>query len=202
MSDADPAAFPIRFFAAVVPPAQRHRIDRERHRRERGHGPVGERSPLLHQRSLRCGADGGGVGGVGRAEKSLGGDVQRDRLANRRTEQRRQGCGTGGFMAAVDIAPVAVEQMADIVEQGGSDQRQGRVPGDGEPSALGRVADLRHRLAVMGVAAGVVQRGDIGKAGKPDHWSSGRVAGAALPSRIAATVAVSARISVVRRRSL
>ncbi len=155
-----------------------------------------ERAALKRERIPRRVAEAVDIGGFDRAQIALGRDMQRDRRLHRAPEQRASARAPRiSWRSSVSVASSA-EQMSDIVEQRGGDQRRRRGGRLREQRALHGVFGLRHALAISVAAARRVERDDV-----VEVVSRVSIAAAASPSRMSRTTAVSARISALRRRS-
>ena len=108
------------------------------------------------------------ISGPRGAEVTLGIDVQANRLEHVVGEQRAQERQREVLVDVVDAAlgrrfALVVEQVTEVVQQRGGDQRGVRACGFGQRRTLQRMLELRHRLArVHAPALGVEQRADVG----------------------------------------
>ncbi len=88
---------------------------------------------------------------------------------------------------------MAGEEVPDVVEQRGRDQRRAGTGGRSQVRALQCMVDLADVLAVSLAAPCRVERDDLAEGTEPGQASP--------PSRMVATTAFNARIIVLRRRS-
>ena len=120
-----------RYLGCVVPMPQPHGVAVGGVALELGSFQIGHDTALKREAQARGGREAVEIGRDDRAEISLGGDVQADRLGDFGAEVLREP-GTAGFlMAAVDAAigeilVLAVEQMPHVVQERSHDKPVGR----------------------------------------------------------------------------
>jgi hypothetical protein len=98
------------------------------------------------------------VGGIGGAEVALGGDVESDGLGDGWRKVGGEKAVGEFFVAGVDamvgyVFALLMEEMADVVEECGGDERVGALSLDGEVSGLEAVLEDGDRFAEVGCAA-------------------------------------------------
>lgn len=127
----------------------------------------GHDTPLEGEADLGRDAQTAEVVGFDGAEVAFGGDMEADGLDDLGREALFEPA-SGEFLVLIVDAVVggivgkSVEQMADIVEQGGDDECGGSLLLFGEPGGLECVFLLRDRLpAVLGLAAFAEEREDL-----------------------------------------
>src|SRR5205809_4259434 len=153
----------------IIPAPHSYGVGGERLRHE-GIGLASREGAALQlQAALRILGQGFVVRGLQRAQRALRVDVQPDRLDHGGREERAKERDRVVLVLVVDAArarrvALQVQQVAEIVQQRGGDERVGRAFGFGAPRGLKGVLELRHALAaVLDVAVAAKKRLDVGQ---------------------------------------
>ena len=159
----------VRLLREVVPLAQQHRVAGARLVEEAGRLLGGERRPLQREAALRIVGQARVVARIGRAQVALGVDVQLDRHQHRIRQQAAQERQREVLVGVVDAAQgrrvaLLVQQVAEVVQQAGGDQRVVGVRLLGQVRGLQRMLKLGDRLpAVLRRTVAGEQQFDVGE---------------------------------------
>lgn len=148
-----------RHLGALVPAPQRDRRGRVPQGDEFGGEIGGERTTLQRQAAHRASREKGEIFRIDRRQMALGFDMEAHRAGDVLAEILAEPVAPPRFVTIVDAAlggagSEIMDEMADIVEQRGGDERRAGAARLGELRALQRVGELCHVLvAVIGTAA-------------------------------------------------